>query len=159
MPRECKLYIQIESGPIVDIQSALGFHLVDSDDTVVAPIKDYEVQKYPESAAVEIYPYTTLDPFDYSCTLMAVGPQSTVNASVRAFFDSMFEISGVSDIRKAKPITIYNEWKGVKATGYVKTSPAKGSYPNLVAYEQGAYLFEFIIFVSDPRLLLPWNKT
>ena len=159
MRRDCRIYIQIESGPVVDAESELGFHLVESDDIVIPPIKDYEMQKYPESAAAEIYPYTTLDPFDYTCTILSIGELDAVNASVCAFYDSLFEIQPGSDLRKAKPVTIYNEWKGIKVSGYAKTSPAKGNHPNIVAYEQGAYLFEFVIFVSDPRLLLPWNKT
>lgn len=159
MPRNCKIHIQIDSGTIRDAESYYGFFLMDSDDIVVPPVKDYETQAYPEASAVEIYPYTTFEPFDYSCSILAVGDLATVNASIQAFYDSLFEITPGTDVRKALPITVYNEWKGVKLTGYAKTNPAKDNIPNLTTVEKGAYLFDFIIFVADPRTLLPWNNT
>jgi len=159
MARSCKIHIQIGSGTVRDAESYYGFYLMESDDTVVAPIKDYETQEYPEASAVEIYPMTTLAPFEYSCSLLAMGDLATVNASVNAFFDSLFSITPGTDVREALPVTVYNEWKGMKVSGYVKTNPAKGYYPQLIEAEKGAYLFDFIIFVSDPRLLLPWNNT
>jgi len=157
MPRNCKIHIQISTGAVRDAESYYGFHLMESDDTVTAPLKDYEEQKYPESAAVEIYPYTTFKTFDYTCQLLAIGDSSTVNSSVHAFFDSCFEITAGVDLRKALPITIYNEWKGVRVTGYIKTNPEKGYYPKLTEVEKSAYLFELVLYVADPQTLQPWN--
>lgn len=159
MARNCKLSIKIADGSICDAETSWGLYLVDSDDLVISPIKPYEVQSYPEYAAVEIYPYTTKEPFDYKVTLMKSGDLSTVNTSVNAFYDSLFEVSSGVDLRQAKVITIYNHWKGVQVSGYAKTSPATGNYPQLVEAEKGAYIFDLILQVADPKTLAPYNGT
>lgn len=155
MSRECKIRIKIGNGEIQDAISTWGFHLMESDDIVVPPLKDYEYEQYPESAAVEMYPYTTMKTFDYSCTLLAIGNESTVNTTIKNFYDSLFEITTGVDLRRALPITIYNDWKGISVTGYVKILDGKDSYPKLTEHEKGAFLFDFNIFVSDPKTLLP----
>ena len=43
MPRTCNLSYQINNGSIIDIATH-GFHLVESDDRINAPIKEYEEQ-------------------------------------------------------------------------------------------------------------------
>lgn len=158
MPRNCKIHIQINSGAIRDAESYYGFYLMDSDDTVTPPMREYETQVYPESAVAEIYPYTVKEPFDYSVTLLAFGPENSVNSSVQDFYDSLFTITPGTDVRKALPVTLYNEWKGMKVTGYAKTSPAQGAYPKLTEAEKSAYLFNLVLYVADPRTLLPWNN-
>ena len=155
MSRECKIRIKIGNSSIYDAISTWGFHLMDSDDIVVAPLKDYEYQQYPESAEVEIYPYTTKKPFDYSCTLLAIGNESTVNTTIKNFYDSLFETTSGSDLLRALPLTIYNDWKGIRATGYIKGLEGSDSYPKLTEYEKGAFLFKLQIFVSDPNTLMP----
>lgn len=159
MSRNCNLHIQIADASVHDAELYYGFHLMDSDDTVTAPVKDYETQEYPESAGVEIHPWTTLAPFDYACSMLAFGDASTVNSSVQSFYDSLFDVSTGTDLRQAKVITIYNEWKGMKVSGYAKTFPAKGYYPKLIEVEKGAYLFDLVLQVADPKTLLPSNYT
>lgn len=154
MARECKIRIQIGTGSIIDAKTTYGIHLIDSDDIIIPPVKDYEVQRYPESAAEEIHPYTTYEPFDYKCTLLLIGSLTTVNASIRTFYDAMFTITSGVDLRQANVITLYNDYKGVKVTGYVKTADPKEYYPKLVEYEKGAYLFDFVLHVSDPKTLI-----
>jgi len=158
MPRICNMSIQIGNGDIVDI-STLGFYLIKSDDLVTAPIKDYEKQEYPESASVELYPYTTKKPFDYSVTLLAIGKQNEINNIVNSFWDSLFEIIPGSDLRKALPITIYNYWKGVQLTGYAKSNDPESHYPKIIEYEKSAYTFKLVLYVTDPRTLLPIVQT
>lgn len=152
MARECKLSYRINGGTLTDI-STHGFHLVKSDDRITAPIKEYEVQEYPETAAVEIYPYTTKAPFDYEVTLLALGEFDQVNASVAAFVDSLFSASG--DLLQALPITLYNYWKGVQVTGYLKSSEPTEHRPKLTKYEQSAYVFTLVFYVADPTTLQP----
>ena len=157
MARNCKIHIKIADGSIYDAETTYGLYLMDSDDLVVSPVKDYEVQSYPESAAVEIYPYTTKQPFDYKVSLLKIGDISTVNTSVNAFYDSLFEVSSGVDLRMAKSITIYNDWKGVQVTGYAKSSPSTGNHPNLIQVDQCAYLFDLILQVADPSMMIPYN--
>jgi len=159
MARPCKISIKIADGSIYDTETTYGLYLMDSDDLVIAPVKDYEVQSYPESAAVEIYPYTTKQTFDYKVTLLKFGDISTVNTSVNAFYDSLFEVSSGVDLRMAKAITIYNVWKGVQVTGYAKSTSATGNYPQLIEAEKAAYTFDLVLQVADPTTLVPYNGT
>lgn len=154
MSRECKIRIKIGGGEIQDAVTTWGLYLIDSDDTIIAPIRDYESIEYPEEAAAEIYPYTTLKPFDYKCTLLCFGDLDSVNDTVRAFYDSLFDTTSGNDVRKAEPITLYNDFKGVKVTGYAKTSDPKDYYPQLSEHEKGAFIFELVLFVADPKTLL-----
>lgn len=154
MSRTCEIRIRIGSGTVQNAITAWGLYLMESDDTIIAPIREYEVQEYPEEAAPEIYPFTTLMPFDYKCTLLCMGDLDTVNATVRAFYDSLFTITPGVDLRQAQEITLYNDYKGVQVTGYVKTAEAKDYYPSLSEYEKGAFLFDFILYVADPKTLL-----
>jgi hypothetical protein len=158
MARDCKIFVQIDDGDIVDVESVIGLYLIDSDDTVVAPVKDYEVQEYPESAAAEIYPHTTKKPFDYTCKMLAFGELPDVNTTVSNFYDSLLGITEGVDLRQAKKVTIYNEYKGVKVSGYAKTLSGTDYYPNLTKYENGAFIFDFVLYIADPRTLTPWNK-
>jgi hypothetical protein len=154
MARECKLRIQIASGAVQEAAATWGFHLVETDDTILAPIREYETQRYPESSAEEIWPYTVQEPFDYKCTLLCFGALSTLNSSLKTFYDSLFTITAGVDLRQAKPITLYNDYKAMKVTGYAKTVEGKDYYPELKEYEKGAYLFDFVLHISDPKTLI-----
>ena len=155
MPRVCEIRIKIGSGAIQNAITAWGLYLMESDDTIVAPVRDYEIQEYPEQAAPEIYPFTTLMPFDYKCTLLCLGDLDEVNATVKAFYDSLFVITPGVDLRQAQEITLFNDYKGVQVSGYAKSPEAKDYYPELIAYEKGAFLFDFILYVANPNTLLP----
>ena len=152
MPRTCNLSYRIENGSILDIAS-LGFHLVKSDDRLIAPIKDYEIQEYPEQSAAEIYPYASEKPFDYTVKILAFGDEASVNASVRAFWDSLFHAASRSGVKQAYPITLFNYWKGMQVTGYAKSAEPDAYYPTLVEYESSAYLFDLTLYVADPTTL------
>ena len=154
MARTCHLSYRIENGSILDIATH-GFHLVNSDDRLIAPIKDYEIQEYPEQSAAEIYPYASEKPFDYSVTLLAFGDEASVNATVRAFWDSLFAATERAAVKQAYPITLFNYWKGVQVTGYPKSADADAAYPELVEYESSAYTFNLTLFVADPTTIIP----
>lgn len=143
MTRECKLSYRINGGAL----TACPFHLVKSDDRIIAPIRDYEVQEYPESPAAEIYPYASKKPFDYTVKLLAFGDEATVVATVRAFWDSMFSGSTVY------PVTLVNYWKGTQVTGYPKSADPDSYYPKLVEHESSAYIFDLTLYVADPTTL------
>jgi hypothetical protein len=151
MPRQCKLTYSISGADPIDI-STHGFYLVKSDDRVIPPIKKYEEQSYPEHAASEIYPYTSYEGFDYSCTLLAVGEYNEVVPKVKAFWDSLFDKT--EEPYHAHQITLFNYWKGVKVSGYAMSAEAESSHPRLVEYEKSAFLFNFVIRVSDPTTLV-----
>ncbi len=143
MPRQCSLSYRINNGAL----TPCPFHLVKSDDRIIAPVREYEVQEYPESPAAEIYPYASKKPFDYTVKLLAFGDEATVVASVRAFWDSMF--SGGA----AQPVTLVNYWKGVQVTGYPKSAEPDSYYPMLIEYESSAYIFDLTLYIADPTTL------
>lgn len=153
MARACKIRIQIGSGAIQDAITAWGFHLMESDDIVTPPVREYEAISFPESAAEEIHPYTKLEPFDYKCSLLCFGALTTLNSTIKTFFDSLFTITSGVDLREAKIITIYNDYKGVKVSGYAKSIEGQNYYPELKEVEKGAYLFDFTIRVADPKTM------
>lgn len=154
MNRPCEIRIKIGEGTIQNAVEAWGLHLMDSDDTIIAPIKDYEVQEFPENDAPEVYPFTTLKSFDYKCTLLCIGNLDEVNATVSAFYDSLFTITPNKDLRQAKEVTLYNDYKGVRVTGYARTIEAKDYYLQLTEYEKGAFLFDFTLYVANPKTLV-----
>ena len=154
MSRTCKIRIQINGGTIKEASTEWGFHLIESDNTIVPPIRDYPIQEYPESANAEIYPHTTLKPFDYKCKLLCLGALTTINQTVKGFYDSLFTITTGQDLRQALPITLYNDYKGVKLTGYVKSVEAGDYYPEISEVEKGAYTFDFILYIADPKTLI-----
>lgn len=127
----------------------MPFHLVKSDDRILAPIREYEVQEYPESPAAEIYTYASKKPFDYTVKLLAFGDEATVVASVRAFWESLFAPDGYT----AYPVTLVNYWKGVQLTGYPKSAEPDSYYPMLIEYESSAYIFDLTLYIADPTTL------
>lgn len=143
MPRQCSLSYRINNGTLTECP----FHLVKSDDRIIAPVREYEVQEYPESPAAEIYPYASKKPFDYTVKLLAFGDEATVVAAVRAFWDSMFS-GGI-----AQPVTLVNYWKGVQVTGYPKSAEPDSYYPMLIEYESSAYIFDLTLYIADPTTL------
>lgn len=151
MPRTPTLSYRISGGALI----ACPFHLVKSDDRVLAPIKDYEIQEYPEQSAAEIYPYASEKPFDYTVKLLAFGDEASVNASVRTFWDSLFAPTTRAAVKQAYPITLYNYWKGVQVTGYPKSPEPDSYYPKLVEHESSAYVFDLVLYVADPTTLIP----
>ena len=96
------------------------FILVNPDDRIIAPVREYEVQEYPESPAAEIYPYASKKPFDYTVKLLAFGDEATVVAAVRAFW----EFPTCSDGAHNNLSTLVNYWKGVQGDGISKISRA-----------------------------------
>lgn len=152
--RLCKIRIQIGTGTVEEAITKWGLYLIKSDDTIIPPMKDYPTREYPESSAVEIHPYASLQSFDYTCTLLCLGALSTVNQTVRNFYDSLFTITTGKDLRQALPITLYNDYKGIKLTGYAKTAEGKEYYPKLSKAEEGAYTFDLTLFVADPKTLI-----
>jgi len=154
MSNECKVKIKVGNASIQDLEDVYGFYLLESDNTIVAPVKDYETQVFPESNSVEIYPFTSLKEFDYNCSFLCIGSLETINTTLIDFYDSLFTTTVGTDLREAKLITLYNNYKGVQVSGYAKSMNGKTFYPKLVEYEKGAYIFDLTIFVADPSTLM-----
>lgn len=150
--RDCHIGIRINSGTEVNLVDEYGFHLIESPSMVVPTVRDYDIQEYPDSAEAEIDPRTTMAPFDYTLSLVYFGDESSANAIIKSFFDSLFTTETGSDILTALPIEVKNYWKGVKMNGYAKTWDGT-SYA--IDGENAAIGFDFTIYVSNPKTFLP----
>ena len=147
--RLCSIEILIEGATTkVDLIDTYNFHLLESPARVTAPIRDYETQAYPESAAPEIDKRTVMQPFDYQISLGCWGDEDEVNSNIRTFFNSLFTKEG--DILTAKEITLYNNYKNVQMTGFAKKWDEK-TYT--IQGEKGLLVFDFVLYVNNPASL------
>lgn len=146
--RLCSIEISIEGGPKVDLIDTYDFHLLESPARVLAPIRNYETQAFPESAEPEIDRRTVKQPFDYQISLGCWGNEDEVNSNIRTFFNSLFTEEG--DILTAKEITLYNNYKNVQMTGFAKKWDEK-TYT--IQGEKGLLVFDFVLYVNNPASL------
>lgn len=156
MARKCDIEISVwdkklnEWGDRRSLVEFYDFHLLKSDPRITAPIRDYEVQEYPETSEAEIDNRTTLKPFDYKMTIGCWGNEETINKRIREFFDSFFEKYPDSDVMDAKRVMLYNNYKNVKMEGYLKPWNEK-TYT--LENENGLVVFDMEIFVDKPKTL------
>lgn len=148
MARDCKVRIKIGDGAIQDAQATWRFHLMNSPDMIVAPQRDYEVENYPEVDGSLIYPYTSKEPFDYKLTFCFFGDIDTTNNVIADFYDSLFETESGTDRKKAKELTIYNDYKNVIIVGYAKNIETNDY---MVEARNGVVLFDLTIYVAEPK--------
>lgn len=148
--RDCSIEISIEGGTKVNLIDTYDFHLIESPAQIVSQVSDYEVQKFPESAAPEMDRRVVKQPFDYTISLGFWGPESELNARVRTFYDSMFT-HGDGDILEAKEVELFNNYKNVKMKGFAKKWNEK-TYT--ISGEKGLLVFDFTLYVNDPNTLM-----
>lgn len=146
--RLCSIEISIEGGKKIDLIDTYDFHLLESPARVTAPIREYETQAFPESAAPEMDRRTTKQPFDYNISLGCWADEDTVNQNIRDFFDSLF--TSDDDILTAKEIELFNNYKNVKMKGFAKKWDEK-TYT--IEGEKGLLVFDFVLYVNDPTSL------
>ena len=157
--RDCHIGLIIGSSTTeVNLVDEYGFHLLESPNFTVAPIRDYDIQEYPDSAEAEMDTRTTLKPFEYKLSLGYFGDEITANSAIQTFINSLFsteqdsDSTEVSDIMTALPLQVKNYWKGMKMTGYAKKWDGK-TYS--IQGEAALVAFDLTIYVNDPRTFLP----
>lgn len=151
--RACHIGLIIGSSTTeVNLVDEYGFHLLESPNFTVAPIRDYDIQEYPDSAEAEMDKRTTLKPFEYKLSLGYFGDEITANSTIQSFFNSLFSHAPGSDIMTALPLQVKNYWKGMKMTGYAKKWDGK-TYS--IQGEAALVAFDLTIYVNDPRTFLP----
>lgn len=148
--RNCDIEISLDGTTKTSLVQQYDFHLIESPAQVLAPIREYEKQEYPESAAPEIDARTVLKPFDYKISLGYWGKEEDANNKIRTFFNSLFDADSNSDILTAKEIELFNNYKMVKMKGYAKKWDEK-TYT--IEGENGLVMFDFILYVNDPTTL------
>jgi hypothetical protein len=125
----------------IDIES-LGFMVMSTDPTIVAPNKDYDTIVYPEWDDVEIFPQSTLSTFTYTCKLAYKG-------------DSPSGITDFISLVRNKRITLYNHNTGMKVSGYLAPTQNQEYYRRIICEESLCFTFDFCIFVAEPSTLQP----
>ena len=148
MARDCSIEISIEGGSKVNLIDEYDFHLIESPAQVLAPIREYEVQSFPESAEPEIDCRTVEQPFDYQISLGCWANEDTVNTNIRNFYNSLFTTDG--DILTAKEIELFKNYKNVKMKGYAKKWD-ENTYT--IEGEKGLLMFDFVLYVNNPKSL------
>jgi len=148
--RLCSIEISIEGGEKVDLIDTYDFHLLESPARVTAPIRDYDKQEFPESAAPEIDRRTVKQPFDYQISLGCWANEDTVNKNIRDFFSSLFTQEKGSDVMVAKEVELFNNYKNVRMKGFAKKWDEK-TYT--IEGEKGLLVFDFVLYVNDPTSL------
>lgn len=140
------LRIQVGDGPIIQAEEAYGVYLTEGDIRLPLPIRNYEVQEYPETTAVDIYPVTKFEPFDYTVKLCCVAKGSDDVNSVIQQLQSLF-LTPSGGMMRANVISIYDDYRHTKMVGYYK-SIASTEFGRT---ESESFLyFDLTIYVSDP---------
>lgn len=151
--RDCHVGLIIGTSETeINLVEDLDIHLLESPDMTMPPIRDYDIQEYPDSAEAEMDTRTTLKPFEYKMSLGYFGDEATANSKIQEFFNSLFTASQSSDILTALPLQVKNYWKGMKMTGYAKQWDGK-TYS--IQGEAALVVFDFTVYVKDPRTFLP----
>lgn len=146
MARIPQLRIQIGADPIINMQTGLGFHLMESPDILNAPQRAYETETYPENSGVKVFPVTTTEQFDYKVKLCYFGSISTANTAIVNFYSSLFTKTG--DLMKAKEVSLFNDFKGVKVVGLAKSQDISKT---LFEVAKDVVMFDFTIQVANPN--------
>lgn len=147
--RDCSIDIIVD-GSKVNLVNDYDFHLIESPATITAKPGEYDVQKFPEHAAPEVDPRTTLQPFDYKISLGYWGDVEIANGLIRGFFDNLFIQDDSSDVIRAKEIELINNYKGVRMKGFAKPWNEE---KYTIQGENGLILFDFVLYVNDPKTL------
>lgn len=147
--RKCDIEISIAGAEKISLLDTYGFHLLESPARVVAPIREYDKQSFPESAAPEIDTRTVKQPFEYKVSLGCWDSETTVNSRIREFYASLFS-AGSGDVMEAKEVEFFNNYKNVKMKGYAKEWDDK-TYT--LEGEKGLVVFDFVLDVNDPNTL------
>lgn len=150
MARNCSIEISIEGAEKINLIEQYDFHLIESPARVTAPIRDYETQEFPESAAPEIDRRTVMKSFDYQISLGCWASEDTVNKNIRDFYSSLFSQEEGSDVMVAKEVELFNNYKNVRMKGFAKKWDEK-TYT--IEGEKGLLLFDFVLYVNDPTSL------
>lgn len=147
--RDCSIEIVVD-GVKKNLVNDYDFHLIESPAMITAKPGEYDVQKFPEYAAPEIDTRTTLQPFDYKISLGYWGNEEIANSLIRGFFDGLFINEDGSDVLRAKEIELINNYKNVRMKGYAKPWN-EDKYT--IQGENGLILFDFVLYVNDPKTL------
>ena len=137
-----EMRIKIGSADAVDI-STWKLHLIKSPSVMAADVKENNVvtKNYPENDGEDFYinPTPKLSAFDYEVTFAFYdGNLNTANSNIYALYSSML----------GKTVTIYNDYKGQKMVGYVKSYKEGEFYRNT----QDIVVFSITFRVPKPSL-------
>lgn len=133
--------IQIADGAIKDI-GVYGFYLGKSPDILATDIKDsnFVITDFPDEDGDSVYTpeVQKKKSFDYPITLIYFSKDiNTANAVINGFYELLV----------GKLITIYNDYKKVIVSGYVK------AYKDVSFYrkEKDVVVFDLVFYIPKPQ--------
>ena len=140
MSDTCKMRIKIADNPTYSIDY-YGFYLAKSPSELGCDVKESNIvtTDFPESDGDAAYIPSTVSKksFDYTISLIFFDNNlNTANKKISEFYNSLL----------GKKVTLFNDYKGVKIVGYVKSYKAGEFYRN----EKDVVVFDLTFFVPKP---------
>jgi len=140
MSDTCKMRIKIADNPTYSIDY-YGFYLAKSPSELGCDVKESNIvtTDFPESDGDAAYIPSTVSKksFDYTISLIFFDNNlNTANKKISEFYNSLL----------GKKVTLFNDYKGVKIVGYVKSYKAGEFYRN----EKDVVVFDLAFFVPKP---------
>jgi len=137
----CKMRIKIADNPTYGIDY-YGFYLAKSQSEMGCDPKDSSIviTDFPEVDGDTFYipPMPSRKSFDYDISLSFFDDNlNSANKKISEFYNSLF----------GQPITIYNDYKGVKLVGRIKSYKAGEFYRN----EKDVVLFDLTFYIPRPQ--------
>lgn len=141
MPNECKMRIKIADNPTYGIDT-YGFFLAKSPNEVCFDPKDSNIviTDFPENDGDSFYvpSFVARKSFDYTISLIFFdNTLNSANKKISSFYNSLL----------GKQVVIYNDYKGVKVTGYIKSYKAGEFYRD----EKDLVLFDLTFYIPRPQ--------
>lgn len=146
----CRIRLQIDEE--IEDMNQKGFYLSESDDIIAPELRDYDVEEFPDKHGAKIDPRATYKPFEYKMTFLLIGDENTVNQRAYQLWNRFFEPASDAEgneILRAKPITVFNDFKNVKLVGYVKGKPEVKKYKHDVIRD--LYKVQYTVYVAKPN--------
>lgn len=114
-----KVRLQIGEGTVFDTIDQYGLVYLSSDTIFSAPLRPFEVSKYPEQDGENTHPVTVYEPFDYKVKFFIQAEPGLNNANQKiAAFNKLLYTENSTGLKTFNRVTFYNDYKKVKIVGY-----------------------------------------
>lgn len=150
-----KVRLQIGNGAIVDTIDHYGLVYLSSDTVFSAPLRPFEVSKYPEQDGENTHPVTVYEPFDYKIKFFIQAEPGLNNANQKiAEFNNLLFSADPSGLKTFNRVVFYNDYKKIKVTGYpslIKEATEDDFWRDSRGVEADVVCVEWIIRVDKPQ--------
>ena len=154
--------VRIDSGngSVLGVYQKWGIIYISSDNIFCAPIKGFETTSYAEVPGENIDARTTDDAFDYTVKFLVETENkglNSANSRIKTINSEMYayekdNLGRVTDVKKFKEWTFYNDYKHVKIVGIpTPIEEVKELWRDQQGRTHDVALFELKIHVADPK--------